>query len=161
MINLIIQILKNIYQNISDARIVNSIKLLLYYLDVLQKRNLSHFQEVVIKEKEQYLEMDIHTKRNLELTESMRNKERMYSLLWLLDDTKTAMGSRKLKSWIEFPLINKEQIEKRYDVVSILNQEFILCEELRKYLYEVYDLERLCGRIALKTANARDLLQLK
>ena len=86
---------------------------------------------------------------------------RMYSLLWLLDDTKTAMGSRKLKSWIEFPLVDKDKIEKRYDVVSILNQEFILCEELRKYLYEVYDLERLCGRIALKTANARDLLQLK
>ena len=71
------------------------------------------------------------------------------------------MGSRKLKSWIEFPLVDKDKIEKRYDVVSILNQEFILCEELRKYLYEVYDLERLCGRIALKTANARDLLQLK
>ncbi len=122
---------------------------------------MDHLEEIVIKKNDDYLKMDIHTKRNLELTESMRNKERMYSLLWLLDDTKTAMGSRKLKSWIEFPLINKEQIEKRYDVVSILNQEFILCEELRKYLYEVYDLERLCGRIALKTANARDLLQLK
>ena len=122
---------------------------------------MDHLEEIVIKKNDDYLKMDIHTKRNLELTESMRNKERMYSLLWLLDDTKTAMGSRKLKSWIEFPLINKEQIEKRYDVVSILNQEFILCEERRKYLYEVYDLERLCGRIALKTANARDLLQLK
>ena len=122
---------------------------------------MDHLEEIVIKKNDDYLKMDIHTKRNLELTESMRNKERMYSLLWLLDDTKTAMGSRKLKSWIEFPLVDKDKIEKRYDVVSILNQEFILCEELRKYLYEVYDLERLCGRIALKTANARDLLQLK
>lgn len=150
-----------VIKNITDTRYIHGFKHLLNYLVVNQKRNMDHLEEIVIKKNDDYLKMDIHTKRNLELTESMRNKERMYSLLWLLDDTKTAMGSRKLKSWIEFPLINKEQIEKRYDVVSILNQEFILCEELRKYLYEVYDLERLCGRIALKTANARDLLQLK
>ena len=150
-----------VIKNVTDTRYIHGFKHLLNYLVVNQKRNMDHLEEIVIKKNDDYLKMDIHTKRNLELTESMRNKERMYSLLWLLDDTKTAMGSRKLKSWIEFPLINKEQIEKRYDVVSILNQEFILCEELRKYLYEVYDLERLCGRIALKTANARDLLQLK
>ena len=150
-----------VIKNVTDTRYIQGFKHLLNYLVVNQKRNMDHLEEIVIKKNDDYLKMDIHTKRNLELTESMRNKERMYSLLWLLDDTKTAMGSRKLKSWIEFPLINKEQIEKRYDVVSILNQEFILCEELRKYLYEVYDLERLCGRIALKTANARDLLQLK
>lgn len=150
-----------VIKNVTDTRYIHGFKHLLNYLVVNQKRNMDHLEEIIIKKNDDYLKMDIHTKRNLELTESMRNKERMYSLLWLLDDTKTAMGSRKLKSWIEFPLINKEQIEKRYDVVSILNQEFILCEELRKYLYEVYDLERLCGRIALKTANARDLLQLK
>ena len=150
-----------VIKNVTDTRYIHGFKHLLNYLVVNQKRNMDHLEEIVIKKNDDYLKMDIHTKRNLELTESMRNKERMYSLLWLLDYTKTAMGSRKLKSWIEFPLINKEQIEKRYDVVSILNQEFILCEELRKYLYEVYDLERLCGRIALKTANARDLLQLK
>ena len=150
-----------VIKNVTDTRYIHGFKHLLNYLVVNQKRNMDHLEEIVIKKNDDYLKMDIHTMRNLELTESMRNKERMYSLLWLLDDTKTAMGSRKLKSWIEFPLINKEQIEKRYDVVSILNQEFILCEELRKYLYEVYDLERLCGRIALKTANARDLLQLK
>jgi DNA mismatch repair protein MutS len=68
--------------------------------------------------------MDIHTKRNLELTESMRNKERMFSLLWLLDETKTAMGSRKLKSWLESPLTNKEEIESRYNTVSTLLEEF-------------------------------------
>ncbi len=150
-----------VIKNVTDTRYIHGFKHLLNYLVVNQKRNMDHLEEIVIKKNDDYLKMDIHTKRNLELTESMRNKERMYSLLWLLDDTKTAMGSRKLKSWIEFPLVDKEKIEKRYDVVSILNQEFILCEELRKYLYEVYDLERLCGRIALKTANARDLLQLK
>ncbi len=150
-----------VIKNVTDTRYIHGFKHLLNYLVVNQKRNMDHLEEIVIKKNDDYLKMDIHTKRNLELTESMRNKERMYSLLWLLDDTKTAMGSRKLKSWIEFPLVDKDKIEKRYDVVSILNQEFILCEELRKYLYEVYDLERLCGRIALKTANARDLLQLK
>lgn len=152
---------QNIYQNISDARIVNSIKLLLYYLDVLQKRNLSHFQEVVIKEKEQYLEMDIHTKRNLELTECLRTKERTYSLLWLLDNTKTAMGSRKLKYFIENPLLDINKINKRYDIVSKLLEEFILAEELRNDLYEVYDLERLCGKLSFSSANGKDLLQLK
>ena len=152
---------QNIYQNISDARIVNSIELLLYYLDVLQKRNLSHFQEVVIKEKEQYLEMDIHTKRNLELTECLRTKERTYSLLWLLDNTKTAMGSRKLKYFIENPLLDINKINKRYDIVSKLLEEFILAEELRNDLYEVYDLERLCGKLSFGSANGKDLLQLK
>ena len=152
---------QNIYQNISDARIVNSIKLLLYYLDVLQKRNLSHFQEVVIKKKEQYLEMDIHTKRNLELTECLRTKERTYSLLWLLDNTKTAMGSRKLKYFIENPLLDINKINKRYDIVSKLLEEFILAEELRNDLYEVYDLERLCGKLSFGSANGKDLLQLK
>ena len=150
-----------VIKNVTDTRYIHGFKHLLNYLVVNQKRNMDHLEEIVIKKNDDYLKMDIHTKRNLELTESMRNKERMYSLLWLLDETKIAMGSRKLKSWIEFPLVDKDKIEKRYDVVSILNQEFILCEELRKYLYEVYDLERLCGRIALKTANARDLLQLK
>ena len=127
----------------------------------IQKRNLSHFQEVVIKEKEQYLEMDIHTKRNLELTECLRTKERTYSLLWLLDNTKTAMGSRKLKYFIENPLLDINKINKRYDIVSKLLEEFILAEELRNDLYEVYDLERLCGKLSFGSANGKDLLQLK
>ena len=82
-------------------------------------------------------------------------------MLWLLDNTKTAMGSRKLKNWLLNPLVDKEQIEKRYDVVSRLLEEFLLSDDLRKSLYEVYDLERLSGRVALGNANARDLLQLK
>ena len=105
--------------------------------------------------------MDVHTKRNLELTESLRLKDRNYSLLWLLDNTKTAMGSRKLKQWIEAPLKEKRLIEKRYNIVSKLIEEFILSEDLRSNLYEVYDLERLSGRIALGNANARDMISLK
>lgn len=151
----------NIYNNVIDSRVITGIKHLLYYISVDQKRNLSHFQEIVIKEDNNYLMMDIHTKRNLELTECLRTKERMYSLLWLLDNTKTAMGSRKLKSFIENPIVDKYKINKRYDVVSKLLEEFILTEELRNDLYEVYDLERLCGKISFGSANAKDLLQLK
>ena len=105
--------------------------------------------------------MDIHTKRNLELTETLRLKQRNYSLIWLLDKTKTAMGSRLLKNYIENPLIDKKEIERRYKIVETLMDEFILKDDLIKDLYEVYDLERLSGRIAFGNANARDLLQLK
>ena len=151
----------NIYDNIEDIRIITTIQNIIYYLSVVQKRNLSHFQKVIVKEREAYMEMDIHTKRNLELTECLRTKERTYSLLWLLDNTKTAMGSRKLKHFIENPLLDITKINSRYNIVSKLLEEFILADELRNNLYEVYDLERLCGRISFGSANAKDLLQLK
>lgn len=152
---------EDIYKDIEDVRVITSIKNILYYLYVSQKRNLSHFQKVIIRGKESYMAMDIHTKRNLELTECLRTKERTYSLLWLLDNTKTAMGSRKLKYFIENPLIDITKINARYNIVEKLLEEFILTEELRSDLYEVYDLERLCGRISFGSANAKDLLQLK
>lgn len=150
-----------ITENITDKRYLIGTKHLIYYLTINLKRNISHFQKLSIRINNEYLKMDIHTKRNLELTESIRNKERMYSLLWLLDETKTAMGGRLLKSWIESPLLDIDKINHRYDTVATLLEEFILSEELRKYLYDVYDLERLCGRISLGSANARDLIQLK
>ena len=152
---------KNAYDNINDLRYITAIKHLLYYLVIDQKRSLSHIQKVIVNEDDDFLRMDIHTKRNLELLESLRLQERNYSLLWLMDNTKTAMGSRKLRQWIESPLKDKSRIEKRYDIVSKLIEEFILCEDLRRNLYEVYDLERLSGRVALGNANGRDLLQLK
>ena len=152
---------KHIYKSTNNIIYIIGIKHLIHYLTYILRRNISHFQEIIIKNNNEYLRMDIHTKRNLELTESMRNKERMFSLLWLLDETKTAMGSRKLKSYLESPLTNIDEINKRYNTVDKLLEEFILSEELRKYLYEVYDLERLCGRISLGSANGRDLIQLK
>ena len=149
------------YRSVTDLRYVTAIKHLLYYLVNDQKRTLSHLQKVAINEDDNFLKMDIHTKRNLELTESLRLKDRNYSLLWLLDNTKTAMGSRKLRQWIEAPLKEKRLIEKRFNIVSKLIEEFILAEDLRRNLYEVYDLERLSGRVAMGNANARDLIQLK
>ena len=150
-----------IYEDIKDDRYIKTIKHLITYVSETKMSLLVHLQKAIIKENNNYLKMDIHTKRNLELTETLRLKQRQYSLLWLLDKTKTAMGSRLLKTYIENPLINKEEINKRYDVVDTLIEEFILREDLKELLYQVYDLERLSGRIAFGNANARDLLQLK
>ena len=152
---------KYIYEDIGDIRHINTIKYLLTYINDTQKRNLTHLKKAVIKEDKDYLKMDIHTKRNLELTETLRLKQRNYSLIWLLDKTKTAMGSRMLKNFIENPLINKDEINKRYDMVETLLREFILKGDLQNLLFEVYDLERLSGRVAFGNANARDLIQLK
>jgi len=152
---------KQVYNDINDIRLVSGIKHLLTYIKKTQKRNLSHLQKAIIKEDKEYLKMDIHTKRNLELTETLRLKQRNYSLIWLLDKTKTAMGSRLLKNYIENPLINKDEINRRYNIVEKLIQEFILKSDLTDNLFEVYDLERLSGKIAFGNANARDLLQLK
>ena len=152
---------KHIYNKLNDERFIKSIKYLLSYLNDTQKRNLSHLKEANIVDSSSILKMDVNTRRNLELTESLRLKNRNYSLLWLLDKTRTSMGSRLLKKWIENPTLNKETILKRHEVVETLLEEFILKEELRALLYEVYDLERLCGRISYGNANARDLLQLK
>ena len=105
--------------------------------------------------------MDIHSIRNLELVETLRLKERTYSLLWLIDKCKTAMGSRKLKNWMLNPLKNKEKINERYDKIEKLNNEFILKDELKNALYEVYDIERLSGKVINGSLNARDLIQLK
>lgn len=150
-----------VYEGVNDIRYIELVKHLLTYINDTQKRDLSHLQPLVIKENKNYLKMDIHTKRNLELTETLRLKQRNYSLIWLLDKTKTAMGSRMLKQMIENPLIDINEINRRYDVVETLLKEFILKDDLQKALFEVYDLERLSGRIAFGNANARDLLQLK
>ena len=152
---------KDLYKDIKDVRIISSVCVLLNYLTSTQKRSIDHLQNVKVKDYKTYLKMDIHTKRNLELTENLRTKERTYSLLWLLDKTKTAMGSRMLKQMIENPLIDKEEIDNRYDMVSKLLEEFLLKDELKELLNEVYDLERLAGRVSFGNANARDLLQLK
>lgn len=150
-----------IYQEIGDIRYIESIKHLLTYITRTQKRNLTHLQTAIIKEQKKYLKMDIHTKRNLELTETLRLKQRNYSLIWLLDKTKTAMGSRRLKTLIENPYVEKEEIIRSHNMIDTLLEEFIRKEDLGNYLFDVYDLERLSGRIAFGNANAKDLLQLK
>ena len=150
-----------IYSDIEDAKIVTTIKHLLKYIIDAKKGDLHHLQKCKIIKQKEFLEFDINTKKNLELTETIRNRERQFSLFWLLDKNKTAMGSRFLKYNIENPLTSKEQLERRYDLVSKLSTEFILRDDLIKELDNVYDLERLCGRITYGNLNAKDLLQLK
>ena len=150
-----------VYKNLTDMRFITVIKHLLTYITNTQKRSLSHMQEAIVRENNKSLKMDIHTKRNLELTETLRLKQRNFSLIWLLDKTKTAMGSRLLKYYIENPCIDSKEIERRYDAVEVLLKEFILKNDLQNCLFQVYDLERLSGRIAFGNANAKDLLQLK
>ena len=152
---------ERVYEHLEDPHYIEAIKHLMYYLVVKELKDLSHLKPAEVVIPDDYLMMDIHTVRNLELVETLRLKERTYSLLWLLDKTKTSMGSRKLKQWLMNPLKNKELIEKRYDEIEILNSEFILKDELRDCLYEIYDIERLCGKVTCGSLNARDLLQLK
>ncbi len=149
------------YSHLTDQRYIETIKHLIAYIINNQKRALEHIQPAIIRENKNYLKMDVHTKRNLELIETLRLKERNYSLIWLLDKTKTAMGARLLKNFILNPLADKKEIEKRYDCIDTLLKEFILKSDLESYLKEVYDLERLSGKVAFGNANARDMLQLK
>ena len=151
----------NIYSDIEDERIIECAKHLLSYLESTQKRSLTHLRKINIVNENSFLRMDINTKRNLELIENIRTKEKKYSLLWLLDKTKTAMGARLLKKWILNPLVNREIIEERYNKIEKLTNEFIIKDEIRDALDNVYDLERLVGKVGFGSANARDLLQLK
>ena len=150
-----------IYEDIIDQRYINSVKHLLAYIIHNQKRSLDHLQKIEIKEPKDHMKMDVHTKRNLELTETIRLKQRSYSLIWLLDKTKTAMGARLLKTYLLNPLVDKNEIEKRYDIVDTLLKQFLLKSDLENYLKDIYDLERLSGKIAFGNANGKDLLQLK
>ncbi len=152
---------KYVYEDIEDIRYIKVIEYLINYLLKLEMQDLSHLMKANVIKNNDYLKMDIHTKRNLELTETLRLKQRQYSLLWLMDRTKTAPGARMLKNYIENPLIREDEINKRLDIVDKLIKEFILKSDLREALDGVYDIERLTGRIALGSASARDLLQLK
>ncbi len=152
---------ESIYKEINDLRVITGIKHLLSYVIGAKKGDLSHLQKVEIINSDKFLLFDVHTKRNLELIETIRTKDRIYSLLWLLDKTKTAMGGRLLKYNIENPITDKQELNRRFDVIEKLLNEFILKEDLIRELDQVYDLERLTGRVAYGNLNARDLIQLK
>ena len=147
-------------EEVNDGYLTQAFGRLVNYLVRTQKSALGHLQPISLTKNEDYLSIDYNSRRNLELTETIRSKSRQGSLLWLLDKTKTAMGSRLLKQWIERPSINAQMINERLDVVESFMSDFMLKEELKRHLDEVYDLERLSGRIAFGNANARDLLQL-
>ena len=131
---------------------------LLQYLYDTQKTSLDHFTHLQPYLTGKYMLLDSATRRNLELTETLREKQKRGSLLWVLDKTKTAMGGRMLRSDLEQPLIDRKEMEKRLDAVEELCKDPMSREELREYLNPVYDLERLLGKVSYRTANPRDLL---
>ena len=134
---------------------------LLQYLYETQKNSLAHLTGITGYMTGKYMLLDSSSRRNLELCETLREKQKRGSLLWVLDKTKTAMGARTLRSFVEQPLIDKEEIVKRLDAVDELKENAITREELREYLAPVYDLERLISRITYQSANPRDLIAFK
>ena len=131
---------------------------LLKYLEETQKNSLSHMSRLTRYAAGNYMVLDSATRRNLELVETLREKQKRGSLLWVLDKTKTAMGARTLRKYVEQPLIDKKSIVKRLDAVAELKDNAICREEIREYLNPVYDLERLVGKITYQSANPRDLI---
>lgn len=141
--------------------LMGAVQRLWTYIMKTQKRALDYFQPVQVVESDQYLQMDIYSKRNLELTQTLRNSSKQGSLLWLLDKTHTAMGARLLRTWLERPLVDEGVISHRLDMVAAFLEDVIVRAELKDVLKNVYDLERLVGRISYGSANARDLAQLR
>ncbi len=134
---------------------------LLKYLYETQKNSLGHMSSIHPYTTGMFMVIDSATRRNLELVETMREKQKRGSLLWVLDKTKTAMGARLLRSYVEQPLIDRRQIENRYDAIDEINRNMIDREELREYLSPIYDMERLITRITYQTANPRDLISFR
>jgi DNA mismatch repair protein MutS len=151
----------HLLENLNQEKLKQTAARLFHYLYRSQKRSLDHLQPVTTYQIHQYMKIDYYSKRNLELTETIRSKGKKGSLLWLLDETMTAMGGRTLKSWIDRPLLSRDEIEHRQTIVEVLMNKFFERQELREKLTEVYDLERLAGRVAFGNVNARDLVQLK
>lgn len=152
---------RDLYENLTDERYLQSFSRLLNYISHTQKRSLQHLQKPQIIELKNYLSLDMFSKRNLELTESIIKKGKHGSLLWVLDQTVTAMGARTLRKWLERPLIHKQAINNRLQIVEEFYDAFMERDTLRNALKSVYDLERLAGRISFGNVNARDLIQLK
>ncbi|GAA0461825.1 DNA mismatch repair protein MutS [Alkalibacillus silvisoli] len=147
--------------DLNDSKLAEAFGRLFQYIYHSQKRFLTHLQQVEYVPVEQYMKLDLYSKRNLELMESIRDQSQKGTLLSVLDQTTTAMGARRLKKWLDRPLLSKATIDKRHDQVQTFLDYFFERGELREYLKQVYDLERLAGRVSYGNVNARDLLQLK
>ncbi len=153
---------KNADLSLSDYDItVNASGALLKYLDMTQKVSLNHIQNFNSYNIEEYMVLDAATRRNLELTETMREKSKRGSLLWVLDKTMTSMGGRLLRKWIEQPLVNIGDIQLRLDSVEEFKKKYMARVEVRELLKRVYDIERLMGKVVLGSVNCRDLIALK
>jgi len=151
---------RNLVSDLYDKESLEAFGRLLNYLISTQKQDLPHLQKVQVFESTSYLRIDNNSKKNLELLETSRFGNRKGSLFWLLDQCKTAMGSRFLKQNIMRPLVDRVKIEQRYSLIEAFNEHFIIREEVKEALKEVYDLERILGRISFGNANGKDLVNL-
>lgn len=148
-------------QDLSDEGERNVVSLLVSYLLTTQKRSLAHLQKAIAYQPNAFMKIDHYSKTNLELMINLRSGKRQGTLAWLLDETKTAMGSRLLKQWLDRPLINPQEISQRQDKVQELLDHYFERNGIQEELIKVYDLERLAGRVAYGSVNGRDLVQLK
>ena len=139
----------------------HAIRILLHYIERTQMRSLAHIQAFDCKEVEQFLMIDTHSKRNLEMIQSLRGGDQKGTLLWLLDETVTAMGGRRLKQWLHQPLANQAAIEQRLRIVTALLEDYFLRIEMQQLFKNVYDLERLAGKVSFGSIGGRDLAQLR
>lgn len=151
---------RHLLNGIEDDRVETAFGVLTNYLDETQKRNMAHLNAVEMVYENDFLQMDFSTKQNLELTSSLRSNSRSQTLWSFLDKCRSSMGSRLLKKWIEYPLVDTAMINRRLNAVEYLNDNFITKDELREHLGFVYDMERLSARVAYGSANPRDILRL-
>ena len=141
--------------------LISSVNGLLNYLEETQKMKLEHINKLKVYEVQKYMSLDISARRNLELTERMRDKSKKGTLMWVLDETSTSMGGRLLRRWINDPLLDIEQIRRRNTAVKELKENLMLRGDITETLQKVYDIERLAGKISYGNANGRDLISLK
>ena len=151
---------RHLLNGIEDDRVETAFGVLTNYLDETQKRSMAHLNSVEMVYENEFLQMDFSTKQNLELTSSIRSNSRSQTLWSFLDKCRSSMGSRLLKKWIEYPLVDTGMINRRLDAIEYLNDNFITKDELREHLGFVYDMERLSARVAYGSANPRDVLRL-
>ena len=151
---------KDLYKDVTDSRLLTSIKHLLTYVTETKKSSLKYLKKVNVNKEEDHLLYDFHTKKNLEITETIRDNTRNNSLLWFMDKTKTAMGSRLLKQNLLSPFTSIDIIKRRQDYIESFLVNFLVKENISTYLLDIYDLERLIGRISYGNLNARDMVQL-
>lgn len=154
-------IIYHLTSKLSDQLEINTVSILLTYVYVTQKRDLSNLRVAVHYTPKQFLGMDYSTRYNLELFRNIRSNKLRGSLLWVLDQTQTAMGGRKLKSWLNRPLVHKDQIEQRQNVVDELLSHPYQRHQIQTLLHKVYDLERLSSKLAYSSVNGKDLIQLR
>ena len=164
-INLRFNIVDNNGKNIEDISsktlAISSINALVEYIEETQKTTLDHINKIKIYQVSKYMALDINARRNLEITEKMRDKSKKGTLLWVLDKTATSMGGRLLRRWLNDPLIDIQEINKRLNAVKELKEDIMLRGDIIENLKKVYDIERLAGKMAFGNANARDMITLK